>query len=120
VISGTSVTVSAALGAVGIRITVSGVAATYSSASGSVYALLILDGRSNTQSRADAWIGLPFQAGALPDEVTAIVWVSNELDAELSVNVLSSSVVADSVGADVEIDTAVTTIETNEIYAEVT
>jgi len=85
-----------------------------------VVVVLRLAGAASTQSHADGWLGLPFQAGALPDEVTAIVWVSNTLGAELSVNVLLSSVVAESVSADVEVDTAVATIETNEMAAEVT
>ena len=79
-----------------------------------------MTGLSITASQADGWIGLPVVVGSLPDEVTAIVWVSNTLGAELSVNALSSSVTAESLFASVEVDTAGATIETNEISAEVT
>ena len=109
------------MGAVTVTGRVSGSASAYSSARGSVYALLILDGQSSTQSRADAWVGLPFMAGALPDEIEAIVWVSNALYAQVFIDELTSSVVAESLSADVEVDTAGATIEiTNEITAEVT
>jgi uncharacterized protein DUF4038 len=101
-LTGTSVAVSAGLGAITLRGLVSGNAATYSSASGSVVAAISLAGLASTQSRADGWLKLPFQAGALPDEITAIVWVSNGLTAS------------------VDIDTATATIETNEISSEVT
>jgi hypothetical protein len=99
---------------------VSGSSATVSKADGYIADINRLTGLSITVSRGDGWIGLPFLAGALPDKVTAIVWVSNELGAELSVNVLSSAVAADSLGAEVDIDTATANVITNEITAEVT
>jgi len=101
-IAGTSVTVSAGLGAIIVTGRVSGSASTNSGAIGSVAVVLRLAGVASAQSRADGWLGLPFTAGALPDEVTAVVWVSNALDAT------------------VDVDSVVATIETNEIRAEVT
>jgi hypothetical protein len=77
-------------------------------------------GLAITISSADGWVGLPFLAGSLPDEITAIVWVSSALSAGVSVNVLVASVTAESIGAAVEVDTAGATIETNEISSEVT
>lgn len=108
------------MGGVVLLMAVAGSAETASQADGYLAGLGVLTGLAISKSQADAWVGLPFVAGSLPDDVTAVVWVSNELDAELSVNVLSSSVVAESLVASVESDTAVATIETNEIDAEVT
>jgi hypothetical protein len=63
---------------------------------------------------------LPFTAGALPDEIEAIVWVSDVLSARIAIDELTSSVIAESLGAEVEVSAAGATIETNEITAEVT
>jgi hypothetical protein len=71
-------------------------------------------------SSADGWIGLPFLAGSLPDEVTATVWVSSVLAAGVSVSVIVATVEAESIGAAVEIDTAGAYVITNEISSEVT
>jgi hypothetical protein len=120
VIAGTSGAVSAGLGRVVLLMRVSGSSGTVSKADGYLADLNRLTGLAISQSQADGWIGLPIIVGALPDEVTAIVWVSNALGAELNVNVLSSLVVSESLVADVDVDTAVATIETNEISAGVT
>lgn len=111
---------SAGLGGLVLLIRVSGRADTASKADGWTADINRLTGLAISHSVADGWIGLPFRAGSLPDEITAIVWVSNLLRAELAVNVLSSSVEAESLVSSVEVDTADATIETNEISAEVT
>lgn len=79
-----------------------------------------MSGISVSYSLANGWIGLPFFAGALPDKVTAVVWVSNALVAGVSVNEITSTVEAESVGVSVDVDSAMATIETNKINAEVT
>lgn len=108
------------MGAVVLVMRVSGSADTRSKADGYLVSGTGLTGLSVTRSQADGWIGLPFLAGSLPDEITAIVWVSDAICAELGVNLLSASVVADSLIASVEVDTSSATIKTNEISAGVT
>jgi hypothetical protein len=107
------------LGAIVLRGVVSGRADTHSKADAWLVGRVGIAGIAITVTSADGWIGLPFVAGSLPDEITATVWVSSELTAGVSVDVVVASVTAESLGAEVEIDTAGATIETNEISAEV-
>jgi hypothetical protein len=90
------------LGAIVLVIRVTGGADTVSRADGYLVDINRLTGLSISFSQADGWIGLPFLAGSLPDKITAIVWVSNTLGAEVNVNIVAA------------------TIETNEISTEVT
>lgn len=119
------------MGDVVLVMAVSGSAETESKAYGYLADLNRITGLAISVSQADAWISLPFVAGSLPDEITAVVWVSNyisagvsvsgnEIVATMSVDELTAVVVADSVEAAIEVDSTVATIETNEISAEVT
>jgi hypothetical protein len=107
----------------------SGGADTRSKADGWLVSVGGIAGLSITESVAGGWIGLPFVAGSLPDDITAIVWVSSALDAgvlvngnvlntEVSVGEVVASVTAESLDATMEMDTAGATIETNEISAD--
>jgi hypothetical protein len=67
-----------------------------------MYTAFRISGLSATVSRADGSVNPPFIAGGLPPVLTAIVYVSDEVSSQVSVDGLSA------------------TIETNKMNAEVT
>jgi hypothetical protein len=77
-------------------------------------------GLSATVSQADGWIMPPLVVGGLPAELTAIVYVSNAIGADVEVNAVAVVVTVITSQAIISVDSSEATIETNEINAEVT
>jgi hypothetical protein len=62
----------------------------------------------------------PLVVGGLPAELTAIVYVSNAIGADVEVNAVAVVVTVITSQAIISVDSSEATIETNEINAEVT
>jgi hypothetical protein len=83
------------------RLALAGSAAGGSQASGRLAVVMIITGTAAAASAADGNIGLPFVAGALPDKITAIVFVTDDMRAAVSVIKSTGNVMVESINAEV-------------------
>jgi hypothetical protein len=81
--------------------------------------LWVVSGVSVTVSHGDGWIAPPFQAGAMPDEVTAIVFVVAAPGMAVGINMVRSNVTVSGVTAEVFVNKEGATVSTDGTYAEV-
>jgi hypothetical protein len=68
----------------------------------------------------DGWLGLPFRPGALPDVLTAIVFVNPAPSAEMSTDSAAADMTIAGIAVSISTDHTNATVTTDSLHAEVT
>jgi len=101
VLAGTAAAISSSAGAIYTVLVAAGRAASASTASGQLTSVMIISGTAAAVSQADGTVQPPFTAGAMPDKITAIVFVVDGPRVSVVVSTILASVETDSIHAEV-------------------